>query len=485
MQPGQLQRGTELRLKAEEPVFSSTGGSAHGAEGVSLARHDGFVFFVVGAVPGDEVLAQVVRLKKNFAEAKVIQIERPSPFRTDPRCEHFGVCGGCKWQHVQYQAQLRFKEKFVRDSIERIGGFKEPLLLPMIGAENEYFYRNKMEFSFSDQQWSEVRPERMPVKQETGLFLGLHVPQRYDKILDVRECHLQSKESNRILTITRDFFRSRNIGAYSSQDHSGYLRFLVVRQSQRTRDLMVNLVTHDDRPDVVRQYVETLLREIPEVTTVVNTINSRRAQVAYGEKEKVYHGPGIIREKFKEFTFSISAGSFFQTNTPQAEKLYEAATSLADLQRDDVVYDFYSGTGTIAIYVAKNVQHVVGFDSSLSATGDAERNAKENGIDNCTFIAGDLREQLLRDADWKRLYPSPDVIIADPPRSGMHPEVVEEIIRLSPKRLVYISCNPATQARDLTALCRKRFELIKCQPVDMFPHTYHVENIALLQLKTA
>ena len=483
MQPGQLQRGTELRLVAEEPAFSSTGGSAHGGEGMTIARHEGFVIFVVGAVPGDEVMAEVVRVKKNFAEARVTRLEKPSRLRTEPRCRHFGVCGGCKWQHVEYQSQLRFKERFVKDSLERIGGFKDPVMLPIIGAEDVFFYRNKMEFSFSDQMWFERIPEQSDsLTDKPEIFLGLHVPQRYDKILEIEECHLQSEESNRILNFTRQFFRGKNVPVYSSKTHSGFLRFLVMRQSRRSHELMVNLVTFEDRPELMELFSDELRKEVPEVTTIVNTVNTRRAQIAYGEVEKVYYGPGIIREKFLDFTFSVSAGSFFQTNTAQAERLFRVAFEMANLKHDETVYDLYSGTGTIAICISRDVKQVIGLESSESAVRDAERNAVENGVSNCRFIHGDMSAKLL-DSGWQSEHPSPGVVITDPPRSGMHPKVVESLMKISPPRLVYVSCNPATQARDLQSLCRGKYDLVKSQPVDMFPHTYHVENISLLKVR--
>ncbi|HLF20481.1 MAG TPA: methyltransferase domain-containing protein, partial [Bacteroidota bacterium] len=419
-----IQRGTELQLTIEGPVFSTTGGSSLGGEGMSVARQDGFVFFVIGAVPGDVVKARVVKVKKNYAEAKVISIERPSSLRTQPRCKHFGVCGGCKWQHVDYQAQLRFKQQRVVDAFERIGGFSQFDISPIIGAEEIYDYRNKMEFSFSDQQWLESLPlansgfdvsspsgwgkenSRLITRAQSDVFLGLHVPQRYDKVLEIDECHLQSSISNRILNFTRDFARKNQIPVFSSRDDSGYLRFLVIRQSRRTNELMVNLVTYEDRSDVMMQFSKALRGEIPGITTIVNTVNSRKAQIAYGEVEKVYFGDGVIHEQLGKFVFTVSASSFFQTNTTQAEKLYETTCSMADLKKTDVVYDLYSGTGSIAIFVSQNVREVLGFESSESAVRDAKRNAAANNRGNCDFILGDMKEQLSGDTDWKRSHPT-------------------------------------------------------------------------------
>ena len=473
-----LKRGDEIRLKVDDAAF----------EGRSVGRLDGFVIFIEGAVPGDVVTARVLRTKKNYAEAKVVAVEEPSPFRVQPRCKHFGVCGGCRWQHVDYQVQLRFKQQHVVDAFERIGGLRDLSVLPIIGsdeisteggyASGVYFYRNKMEFSFSDQRWRQNNLELETRNSE--LFLGLHVPERYDKVLEIEECHLQSNLSNRILSFARSFARQRNLAAYSSKKEAGYLRFLVIRQSKRTHELLVNLVTYDDRPDVMKEFAEQLVETAPEVTTVVNTINSKKAQVAYGDRERIYHGEGFIHERLGRFLFTISASSFFQTNTAQAEKLFEVARSFAELRGDEIVWDLYSGTGSIALFVSGAAREVVGIEAVASSVSDAERNAEVNQVRNCTFLLGDLKVRLTKEADWMARRGKADVMILDPPRSGMHPKVIEEIIELLPPRIVYVSCNPATQARDVKMLCAEKYYLVKLQPLDLFPHTYHVENVAQL-----
>lgn len=489
MPPQEIYRDLELQLEVGNPVFSTTGGSSLSGEGMCVARHENFVYFVVGAVPGDLVTAKVFKVKKNYAEARAIRIERPSPLRTDPRCKHFGVCGGCKWQNADYDAQLRFKQQRVIDAFERIGGFSDFKVLPILGSEEIYFYRNKMEFSFSDQQWLIEKPENRSVQvapaspitnHQSQVFLGLHVPQRYDKILDIEECHLQSTISNEILNQTRSYAREHQLPVYSSETESGYLRFLMVRESKRTNEVMVNIVTYDERPDVMESYAAYMKLMIPQITTIVNTINPRKAQVAYGDKETVCLGPGFIRERIGQFTFNISAASFFQTNTQQAERLYEAARIAAELGPNDLVYDLYSGTGTIAMFISTSAREVVGVESSSSGIKDAERNATQNGVRNCVFLEGDLKDKLTKDTAWLQTHANPDVVITDPPRSGMHAKVCEEIAKLAPSRIVYVSCNPATQARDVKLLCERNYRLMHIQPVDMFPHTYHVENIALL-----
>lgn len=483
-----LKRGDEVELEITSAAFSPKGGSGHGGEGKSVARLDGLVVFVEGGVPGDVVRARILKVKKNLAEARVVEVLKPSEFRTSPRCEHFGVCGGCKWQHVEYQLQLKFKQQHVVDAFERIGGFESLHALPILGAKDIYFYRNKMEFSFSDQEWVtsgykpplEDSPRSAIHTPHSALFLGLHVPQRYDKVLDLQQCHLQSDVSNRILHVTRDFARERQLPVYSTETNDGYLRFLVIRQSKRTNELMVNLITFDHRPEVMQTYTKKLLDAVPEITTVVNTINSRKAQIAFGEREEVYHGSGVIHERLGGFTFTISAGSFFQTNTDQAETLYGVAKSFAELRPTDVVFDLYSGTGSIALFVSDSVQQVVGIESVESALKDANRNAQLNKVTNCEFVLGDLKDRLTRDAEWMNRHATPNVVIIDPPRSGMHPKVVEEVVKLGADRIVYVSCNPATQARDVKMMCEKGYALVKLQPVDMFPHTHHIENVALL-----
>jgi 23S rRNA (uracil1939-C5)-methyltransferase len=479
----ELKRGDELQLEITDAAF----------EGKAIARHEGLVVFVENAVPGDFVTAKLLKIKKSFAEAKLVRVERPSPLRVEPRCKYFGVCGGCKWQHVDYQAQLRFKQQQVVDAFERIGGFSNIQVLSIIGADEIYFYRGKMEYSFSEKQWLSSPPQKLEEEiisqdvslehQQSPIFLGLHVPQRYDKVLDIDECHLQSHCSNQILNFTRDFARRNHLNVYDSDRNTGYLRFLVIRESKKKKELMVNLVTFEDRPDVMKHYAAELKTNVGEVTTVVNTINAKKAQIAFGETEIVYLGNGWIHELLGSHHFSISASSFFQTNVAQAEKLYGVVKELGEFKSTDTVYDLYSGTGSIAIFISDAVKEVVGIESVDSAIRDAEKNARENGITNCWFLLGDLKERLTKDTEWMSSHPKPDVLIIDPPRNGMHPKVVEEIVAIAPERIVYVSCNPATQARDVKLLCAEKYQLMKLQPVDMFPHTFHIENVALLQTK--
>ena len=483
----ELHRGDEVQVDITDAAF----------EGKAVARHEGMVVFVENAVPGDFVTVKLLKIKKNYAEAKIVRVDRPSPLRVDPRCKYFGVCGGCKWQHVDYQAQLRFKQQQVVDSFERIGGFSNLNVLPIIGADEIYFYRGKMEYSFAEKHWLTSPPARLEegisstemlsenissiANAPSPVFLGLHVPQRYDKVLDIDECHLQSIVSNQILNFTRDFAKRNHLNVYDSDRNSGYLRFLVIRESKKTKEVMANLVTFENHPDVMKQYAAELKASIEEVTTVVNTINSKKAQIAFGETENVYFGNGWILEQLGNHNFTISASSFFQTNVAQAEKLYGVVKEFSEFKSTDVVFDLYSGTGSIAIFISDLVKEVVGVESVESAIRDAEKNAQSNGITNCHFLLGDLKDRLTKDTSWMSSHPKPDVIVIDPPRNGMHPKVVEEILGLTPERIVYVSCNPATQARDVKLLCAEKYQLVKLQPVDMFPHTFHIENVALLR----
>ncbi len=471
-----FQVGSEIEIKIEKTVF----------EGKSIARVNGFVIFVRNVVPGDVVRVKIMKLKKSYAEAEPVEIIQKSNLRVEPRCKFFGVCGGCKWQNLEYNAQLEFKRDHVIESFERIGGFKgiDKIVLKTLPSDEIFFYRNKIEFSFSDQRWILDDEIKSSAKIDKNFALGFHLPDRFDKVLDIDECFLQSELSNQILNFTRDYFKSKNIPIYSTERNEGYLRFLTIREGKNTGDVMVNLVTFEDNAEIMSEFTNSLLSKFPSITTIVNNINTRKAQIAVGEYERVYHGDGTITEKLGDYIFQISSNSFFQTNTRQAEKLYKKIVEFANFKSDDVVYDFYSGTGTISIFISSFVRNVVGLELVESAVEDAWRNAELNRIKNCRFIAGDLREKLYTDKSWMREFPKPNVIIIDPPRSGMHPDVVKAVARIKPERIVYVSCNPTTQARDIKLLIEyePNYAIELIQPVDMFPHTYHIENIALLKL---
>lgn len=445
--------------------------------GKSLARKDGYVVFVAGAVPGDRVRARVVKRKKNFAEAQLLKVVQPSALRTEPRCFYFGTCGGCKWQHVDYAAQLEAKRQSVEDALRHLGGFEGAEARPTIGSENVYFYRNKMEFSFSSQRWL-MREEIETGKQyDTEFALGLHVPGRFDKVLDIHECHLQSELSVRIVNRVRAFVQAQGWAPWDIRAHVGYLRHLVIRTGERTGEVMVNLVTNGFDEERIATTAAFLQAEFPEITTFVNTINTTVAQTAFGEEMHTIYGPGVIHDRIGPYEFEIAPNAFFQTNTGQAERLYEVARDFADLRPDDLVYDLYCGAGTISIFVSDRVRQVVGVELVEEAVENARANAAANDVANCTFVSGDLLR--LFTPDFVREHGRPDVLIADPPRAGMHPKVVAQIGELRPERFVYVSCNPQTQARDL-ALLADVYAVDAVQPVDLFPHTHHIESVVKL-----
>jgi 23S rRNA (uracil1939-C5)-methyltransferase len=442
-----------------------------------------FVVFVNGTYPGDKVIAQIGKVRKSYAEARVKEFLYKSELRTEPKCNYFGTCGGCQQQDLLYDYQLKFKEEQVKDIFERIGGLKNFVYLPIQRCNKEYYYRNKLEFSFERKRWlTESEIASMQEIKDKDFALGFHIPGLYDKVIDIDECFLQSELSNRILNFTRFFFKSRSISIYSTQNHEGFLRNLVIRQSEKTNDLMINLVTSEENERLFIEFTEALVYQIPEVTTVINNVNLKKAQVAVGDYEKVYFGPGYIHDYIGKRKFRISANSFFQTNTSQAEKLYNTAQEFAQFMGEEIVYDLYSGAGTIPIFISENVKQIYGFESVEPAIADARVNIEINNVKNFTPILADLNKSFLPVAE-KLLLPKPDVLIADPPRSGMNPKTASDIINLKPEKVVYISCNPATQARDIKLLVDGGYQLLKVCPVDMFPHTYHIENVALLRIK--
>ncbi len=443
---------------------------ANGGQGVG--RLDGFVLFVRGAVPGDTVRARIYRKKKDYAEADITEIVNPSPDRIDAPCPYHGHCGGCQWQHVAYERQLEYKKALIGEALERIGGIENAPVYDVIPSEDLFGYRNKMEFSFSDRRW--FLPGQLDRRAIEGDFaLGLHVPGTFSKVIDVDACLLQRDTGNQILREVKRYVKDSGVPVYGLRSHHGFWRFLVIRYTRAYDRWMVNVVTSEDRPEVVQPLADTLVRSVGQIETVVNSINRRRASIAVGESETVLSGEGYIRDKIGPFTFQISANSFFQTNSSSAQKLYEKVVEYGDLKGSEQVLDLYSGTGTIPIFLAEKAGIVTGIEISKSAVLDARRNCKENGIDRCKFINGDIRERLFA------ISYTPDVLVIDPPRGGMHKDVLAQVLALSPEKVVYVSCNPVTLARDVGNMARG-YELVEIQPVDMFPHTYHIEAVAKL-----
>lgn len=438
-----------------------------------------FVVFVNGAYPGDRVRARIRKVKKSYAEARLMEILAPSEFRTEARCGYFGSCGGCKQQDMNYDAQAKFKQQQVEEIFGKMGGFIDFAVEEILRSEKIFFYRNKMEFSFTEKRWLTEDEIKSGEKIDNIFALGLHIPGVFDKVIDIYECFLQSELSNRILNFTRKFFKDKNIPIYSTKTHEGYLRNLVIKQAHHTDDLMVNLVTAAENEKLTKEYTETLLNEVPQITAVINNINLKKASVAVGDYEKILAGDGFIYDSIGGYKFRISANSFFQTNTLQAEKLYKTALDFAGLTGNEIVYDLYSGAGTISIFVSESAGEVHAFETVESAVKDAEENKKLNKINNVHFYSADLYKSFLPVIEENKI-PKPDLIILDPPRSGMHRNTVNDVISLSPLKIVYVSCNPTTQVRDIRLLCESGYKLVKIKPVDMFPHTYHIENVALL-----
>lgn len=465
-----MKKGTEVILDIEK--FAD--------RGKSLARRDGYVVFVAGAVPGDRVRARVFKRKKNYAEARLLEVLTPSPLRTEPRCEYFGVCGGCKWQHVAYEAQCEAKRQSVAEALAHHGGFPDVEARPTLGAPETYFYRNKMEFSFSAERW--LTPDEIASGQrfDTGFALGLHVPGSFNKVLDLRACYLPPEPAMRIVNGVRTFVREQGWKPWHVRRHEGFLRHLVIRHGAHTGEVMVNLVTNGFAEERMAALADYLREAFPEVTTFVNTINTGVAQTAFGEAIHTIFGPGVIHDKIGPYRFEIAPNAFFQTNTRQAERLYETARDFAELRPDDLLYDLYCGAGTISIFLADRVRHVVGVELIEEAVANARANAAANDVGNVTFTSGDLMRMFT--PEFVRTHGRPDVLIADPPRAGMHKKVVAQIAQLRPERFVYVSCNPLTQARDL-ALLRDVYAIEAVQPVDLFPHTHHVENVVKLRAK--
>ncbi len=477
-----MKKGEILELDIEGYAFEGKGICKLPIEDNEELAEEGkkFVVFVNGSYPGDKVKAQIRRKKRSYAEAVVEEILVSSEDRTEAKCSYFGTCGGCKQQDLKYSVQTKYKEEQVRDVFERLGGFENFEMEPIVASEKIFFYRNKMEFSFANKRWL--------TKEEIGsdgeipnrnFALGLHIPRIFDKVLDLNECFLQSEESNKIMNFTRDFFKAKNATIFSTKTHEGYLRHLVIKQASNTDNLMVNLVTSSQNDEWMEEYSSELLKVVPSITTIVNNINIKKSQTAYGDFEFKYYGDGFIYDTIGDYKFRISANSFFQTNTTQAANLYQIALDYADLKGDEVVYDLYSGAGTISIYVSKNSKEVYAFESMDSSVKDAKVNNKINDITNVTHLQADLNRSFLPIVEHKSV-PKPDVIILDPPRAGMNPKTVKDLINLAPPKIVYVSCNPASQARDIKLLAEAGYKLIKMQPVDMFPHTFHVENVALL-----
>ncbi len=446
-------------------------------EGKGVAKHDNLVLFIERAVPGDVLDVELVRKKKNFAEGKISAVKKGSEYRIDPFCSHFGVCGGCKWQHMTYDSQLKFKEQYVGNALSRIGKVDVSGMEPILGSVQTEYYRNKLEYTFSNKRWLTSLDEVEPTDSMDAL--GFHVPGRFDKILTIDHCYLQQDPSNELRNSIFEFAKENFMSFYDLREHEGSLRNLIIRTSS-TGELMVIVVFAYPEEGQVEMLMSFIQAKFPEITSLLYIINQKRNDTIFDQDIHVYAGRDFIYEEMEGLKFKVGPKSFYQTNSRQAYELYKITREFADLKGDELVYDLYTGAGTIANFVARSAKEVIGVEYVPSAIEDAKINSATNGIDNTKFYAGDMKDVLT--SDFINEHGKPDVVITDPPRAGMHPDVVERILEMESEKVVYVSCNAATQARDLESLTSK-YEVVRIKPVDMFPHTQHVENVVLLKLK--
>ncbi len=448
-------------------------------EGKAVAKHEGLVVFIEGAVPGDVVDVMVHRKKNSFAEGKVHAIHQRSPQRVEPVCRHFGVCGGCKWQNLNYPTQLFYKQKYVFDAFTRIGKLSFDEISPILGNGSDYFYRNKLEFSFSNKKWltREQMASGETIDNRDGL--GFHIPGMFDKILDIEHCHLQAEPSNAIRNAVKSYALEKGLSFFDIRNKGGLLRTLMIRSST-TGELMVLLAVYDWQEKELTALLDFLKNSFPQITSLLYAHNPKANDTLADLDIRVWYGRDHILEEMEGLKFRVSARSFYQTNSQQAYELYKITREFAALSGNEVVYDLYTGTGTIANFMARQARKVIGIEYVEDAIKDAKQNSEANGIANTLFFAGDMKDILKE--KFLLTHGQPDVIITDPPRAGMHEDVVKVILAAKPKRVVYVSCNPSTQARDL-ALMEELYQVKRIQPVDMFPQTAHVENVVQLELK--
>jgi len=465
--------------KKELPLLEKVLITDIGAEGNALARVENQVVFAPMLIPGDVVDIKVRKKRKNYLEGSAVKFHEYSPDRIKPVCRHFGICGGCKWQHLPYHLQLKYKEKQVRDNLTRIAKVQLPEITPILGSEKIYFYRNKLEYAFSDKRWltrEEVSSDNDFDKEDA---LGFHVPGVFDKVLDIRECHLQPEPSNAIRDAVRRFAHKKGYAFFNPRQHSGFLRNLIIRNSA-SGNVLVIVIFFLDEPERREALLNFIISEFPQITSLWYIINRKMNDSLTDQVPVLFKGTDHMMEEMNGLKFRVGPKSFYQTNSIQAARLYNVAREYAGLTGNEIVYDLYTGTGTIANFIASSAKKVIGIEYVKEAIEDASTNSAINNIRNTYFHAGDLKDVLSE--HFFKENGHPDVIITDPPRAGMHNDVVEAILNATPDRIVYVSCNPATQARDIMILSKK-YNVAKIQPVDMFPQTHHVENVTLLKRK--
>ncbi|TJY34064.1 23S rRNA (uracil(1939)-C(5))-methyltransferase RlmD [Pontimicrobium aquaticum] len=467
-----------MARKNRKQVFTNLEVIDAGAKGKTVAKApDGKVVFIPNAVPGDVVDVQTFKKRKAYYEGKAIAFHKLSDKRTEPKCQHFGTCGGCKWQHMSYEHQLYYKQKEVTNNLTRIGHIELPEVTPILGSAEQYFYRNKMEFSFSDSRW--LTQEEINSYEDLGdrNALGFHIPGMWDKILDVKKCWLQADPSNTIRNSVKQFAIANDLEFFNTRNQTGLLRTMMIR-STSIGEIMVLVQFFKEDVEKRNLLLDYLKTTFPEITSLQYVINGKANDTIYDQDVVCYHGRDHIFEEMEGLQFKINAKSFYQTNSKQAYELYKITRGFAGLTGNELVYDLYTGTGTIAQFVAKKAKKVVGVEAVPDAITAAKENAQLNSIDNVAFYVGDMKNVF--NQEFINTHGQPDVIITDPPRDGMHKDVVNQILNISPEKIVYVSCNSATQARDL-ALMNNLYKVVKTQAVDMFPQTHHVENVVLLE----
>ncbi len=449
-------------------------------KGKSIAKHNERVIIVENGVPGDICDISVYKKRKKYWQANITTVHKYSELRTKPKCEHFGTCGGCKWQNMNYNAQLKFKENEVVNNLRRIGNININNYEEIIGSVKTYFYRNKMEFTFSNKRWlsKEEVLSKKEIKERNAC--GFHVPGMFDKVINLKNCYLQEEPSNSIRLSVQKFAEEHNLSFFDIRKQKGLLRNLIIRTSTR-KELMVIVQFYEKEMQNIDLLMKYLKNNFSEITSLLYTINQKANNTLYDQEIICYHGQEYIQEEIDSLVFNIGPKSFFQTNSEQAKILYRKTKELANINEKDIVYDLYTGTGTIAQYISGNAKKVIGIDSVEEAIKAAYINAKQNSIKNCTFYTGDMKD--IFSNEFIKKNGKPNIIIVDPPRDGMHKKVVEQILKIKPKRIIYVSCNSATQARDIS-LMNHLYEINKIQPIDMFPQTHHVENIVALELKS-
>ena len=467
-----LKKGSEVNLTIDS--------LSYGGKGIS--RYDGIVIFTNNVLPGQTIKAKIIKKKKTYLEAIPIEIIKESPFKQKEKCNHFYDCGGCKTQDLKYEEQINQKENQIIEALNHLGKLNVKAIEPIIKSDIIYEYRNKMEFSFSNSRWLINNEKGLKNEKPKDFALGLHPPRRFDKIVDVDNCDIQTKLANKILALIKKETIENELAPYDIINHTGFMRNVVIKHPKYSDQVMINIITAYKQDELLIPIVSKLKKISPNIKSIINTINDKKSDSAYGMPQNLLYGENFIVEHLNEFEFEISADSFFQTNSIQALNMYEYIRNECNLSGSEIVYDFYCGTGTISIFVAKNAKKVYGFEIVESAIKDAKKNALKNKVKNIEFYCGDLSKMLQNYSEIIDKKPC-DVIILDPPRAGLHPKTLKEVLKINPKKIIYASCNPTTQARDVRELINSNYIMGKVQPIDMFPHTHHIECVITLDKK--